>query len=235
MKQVVSRGIVLARTNFGEADRIVTMLSDDQGKLRLITKGARRAKSKLAGGIELFSVNHITFIQGRGEIGTLISSRIIRNYGNIVKDINRTMFGYEMLKRINRMTDEIVEPGHYELLDTGLRALNESNVPLEILEAWFGLQLLKDMGQQPNLQTDTAGAKLDSNQTYSFSVDDMTFAPAPQAGGPFDARFIKLLRLAYQVDDPGRLLKIKDLESVGGEVVKLVRLMTRQYLPTGVA
>ena len=51
MKQFISTGIVLARTDFGEADRILTMLSPDFGKLHLIAKGVRKERSKLAGGI----------------------------------------------------------------------------------------------------------------------------------------------------------------------------------------
>lgn len=233
MKRIVTEGIVLARTNFAEADRIITVLTPGQGKLRLIAKGVRRPKSKLAGGIELFSINNLTYIQGKSEICTLISARLSKLYGSIVKDINRTMFGYELLKRINRMTDEVVEPEHFTLLETGLRALDDEKIPLEIIEAWFQLQLLKMMGQQPNLSTDTAGRKLASGSNYTFSVDDMAFAPAE--GGSYDERFIKFMRLTYAVDDPRRLLNIKDVSSLSGPVVQLVQLMARQYLPTGAA
>jgi DNA repair protein RecO len=233
MKQLVTEGIVLARTNYQEADRILTVLTPEQGKLRLIAKGVRKPKSKLAGGIELFSINQVTYIQGKSELRTLISARSTKLYNNIVKDINRTMFGYEILKRINRMTDEVVEPEHFILLDTSLQALDDDRVSLEILEAWFDLQLLKLMGQQPNLLTDTSGAKLVSGQNYTFSVDDMTFALADV--GPYDERFIKLLRLAFSVDNPQRLLLVKDLSKLSEPVCKLVQLMARQYLPTGAA
>ena len=57
MKQLVTEVIILARTDYGEADRILTVLSPEYGKLRLLAKGVRRVKSKLAGGIELFSVS----------------------------------------------------------------------------------------------------------------------------------------------------------------------------------
>jgi DNA repair protein RecO (recombination protein O) len=80
MQQLQTRGIILSRTDFGEADRILTVLTPQQGKLRLMAKGVRKIKSKLAGGIELFSVSDITYIRGKGELGTLISwiaSRLI--------------------------------------------------------------------------------------------------------------------------------------------------------------
>ena len=41
MKQLVSQAVVLSRTDYGEADRILTLLTPDQGKLRLLAKGVR--------------------------------------------------------------------------------------------------------------------------------------------------------------------------------------------------
>jgi len=60
VKQFVTTGLVLSRTDFGEADRIITVLTPDHGKLRLMAKGVRRMKSKLAGGIDLFTVSDLT-------------------------------------------------------------------------------------------------------------------------------------------------------------------------------
>src|SRR5688572_21914665 len=104
MNQTVTEAIVLSRTDYGEADRILTLLTPDHGKLRLIAKGVRRVKSKLAGGIELFSITSITYIKGRGDIGTLVSTRLAKYYDQIVKDLDRTMLGYDLIKQLNRVT-----------------------------------------------------------------------------------------------------------------------------------
>jgi hypothetical protein len=105
MNQLTTQGIILGRTDYGEADRILTMLTPDHGKLRLMAKGVRRVRSKLAGGIELFSVSDVTYIKGRGDIGTLISTRLVRYYKYIVSDINRTMLGYDLIKLLNKVTE----------------------------------------------------------------------------------------------------------------------------------
>ena len=55
MKSKKVLAIVLRRTDFGEADRIVNLLTSE-GKISAIARGARRQKSKLAGGIEIFAV-----------------------------------------------------------------------------------------------------------------------------------------------------------------------------------
>ncbi|MEK7561678.1 MAG: DNA repair protein RecO, partial [Patescibacteria group bacterium] len=81
MNRYITKGIVLSRTDYGEADRILSFLTIDHGKVRAIAKGVRKSKSKLAGGIELFSVSDLTLIIGRGELNTLISTRLVRHYG----------------------------------------------------------------------------------------------------------------------------------------------------------
>ena len=58
MKQSRTHGIVLTRVDYGEADRIITMLTPE-GKITLMVRGVRRIKSKLAGGVELFSVSEM--------------------------------------------------------------------------------------------------------------------------------------------------------------------------------
>src|SRR5205085_581911 len=121
----LSSGIVLSRTNYGEADRILTLLTPDHGKLRLMARGVRKVKSKLAGGIELFSVSDITFIRGRGEMGTLISTRLVKHYGKIVQHIDRVQLGYELIKLLNTATEDRPEADYFELLQQAFAALDE--------------------------------------------------------------------------------------------------------------
>lgn len=190
---IVTRGIVLARTDYQEADRILTIITPDNGKLRVIAKGVRRPKSKLAGGIELFSLNEITVLPGKSDIKTLISSRLSVHYGDIVKDIQRTMLGYELLKVINRITEDEPGPEFFTLLQRSLEALNDQQLSYQLLELWFTLQLLHINGHSPNLATDSSGHQLKREGVYVFDFDEMCFRP--QAQGVFTSSHIKLLRL----------------------------------------
>lgn len=225
MNQVVAKGIVLSRINFGEADRIITVITKDHGKLRLMVKGARKIKSKLAGGIELFSISDITFIPGRGEINTLTSARLITHYANIAKNIDRTMYGYEVLKIINKSTEDMVDGEYFILLATVLAALDDSSVTLESLRLWFNMQLLKLSGHSPNLTTDIGGRKLTLKQSYGFSVDDMAFIEH----GSYGANHIKLLRLALKLDSPLRLAQVRDIDEIMPECLNLVMTMLVQF------
>lgn len=223
--QIVTQGIVLARTDFQEADRILTILTPDNGKIRAIAKGVRKQRSKLAGGIELFSVSDLTFLPRRGELQTLISSRLTTHYGEIIKDIRRTMLGYELLKRMNRVTEDAAGEEYFLLLNRALASLNDLDLSQGLLELWFTMQLLNITGHTPNMRTDTAGDKLDSDKRYLFDFDAMTFQLQPD--GPYGAKHIKLLRLAYALDSPTVLKQVQDVEDCTPEMVQLADNMLR--------
>lgn len=226
--QIVTTGIVLSRTDFQEADRILTVLTPDHGKIRLIAKGVRKSKSKLAGGIELFSLSNITFLKGRGDMGTLVSSRLIRHFGDIVKDIRRTMLGYDLLKRINRTTEDAADIEYYEILGSTLEGLNDLELSCDLVELWFTMQLLKITGHTPNLMTDMSGNKLKVDKSYLFDFDDMAFRE--QAKGPFQPSHIKMLRLAYGTQDPGVLKQVRGAEEQAEEALKLAKNILKLHV-----
>ncbi len=226
MNQIVTHGIILARTDYGEADRIITMLTPDYGKLRLMAKGVRRLKSKLAGGIELFSTSEITYLPGRGEIGTLVSTRLQRHYAHIVTDVNRTMLGYELIKQLNKSTEDQCEPEYYALLEQAFDALDDAAVDTELIRLWFSAQLLRLGGHTPNLQTEAGGAKLQADGEYEFSFDDSAFFA--RSGAPFHADDIKFLRLVFSGNTPQTLQKVGGLTGLLEHTRQLVSILAQQ-------
>ncbi len=212
MKTSVTKAIILGRTDYGEADRILTLLTPDQGKLRLLAKGVRRVKSKMAGGIELFSVSEITLIKGRGDIGTLVSTRLITHYDQIVSDLDRTMLGYELIKKLNKITEDEPEPEFFDLLEQAFIALNDQEVARQIITFWFAAQLLRMNGHTPNLLTDEKGVRLTVERRYIFDFDHMAFrSEANPQQGIFGADHIKLLRLAFDGQPPKVIQYIKNI------------------------
>lgn len=227
MKQCVTAGIVLARTNYGEADRILTVLSSDQGKIRLLAKGVRKIKSRLAGGIELFSINDITYIVGRGELGTLTSARVFRNFGNIVKDVNRTMFTYDILKLLNTLTEDNPEQEYFTVLARALEAIDDSKNSLDAIALWLYMQLLRLSGHSPNLMHDSEGIKLEPTKSYMFNFETMSFSEA--ANGPFRADHVKLLRLSNSSKSALRIAHVIDVEKILPSLAELTKTMLRQH------
>jgi len=223
MKTLVTQAIILTRTDYGEADRILTLLTPHYGKLRLLAKGVRRVKSKLAGGIELFSVSDITFIRGRGEIGTLVSTRLITHYGTIVTNLDRTMTGYDLIKQLHTLTEDEAESAYFDLLQHTFEALNQPEVSLPMLHFWFEAQLLQLEGQAPNLQRDTHGQPLDATVTYSFSFERMALTPDTQ--GRLGVDEVKFLRLAFGRQSARSLQQIRYADTLLAAVAPLVHML----------
>lgn len=223
MNQQQTSGIVLSRTDYGEADRIITLLTPDHGKLRLMARGVRKAKSKLAGGIELFSVSDVTFIKGRGDISTLMSSRLQVHYGEIVKDLERVQLGYELIKLTNKATEDHPESAYFNLLDQAFQALNDASISLDLIRTWYVAQLIKQSGHTPNLQTDTEGHKLTPDQTYNFDFEAMTCVSHPS--GHMQASTIKVLRLIFDGHAPSKLQKVQGVTEQLPSIAPLMRTM----------
>jgi DNA repair protein RecO len=193
-----------------------------------MAKGVRKIKSKLAGGIELFAVSHITYIKGRGEIGTLISTRLIHYYNFISGDLNRTMAGYEIIKQLNRATEEISEVEYFEVLETSFAALDDQTISLDLIQNWFAIQMLRLSGQSPNTSHDSLGKAFLADTNYTFSFDNMSFIP--HQNGAFNINHIKILRLGLNNNTPKALQRIAGIEELSKEITPLVQTMFRTYI-----
>lgn len=229
MKQFTTRGIVLKRTNYGEADRIISFLTPTHGKVSALAKSVRKSQSKLAGGIELFSISELTFIEGKTNLKTLISSRLVKHYGNIVKNLERTNASYEFIKVLNKATEENPEEAYYILLNQTFASLDDDQVPLNIILLWFNAQLLKLAGNSPNLHTDASGGKLEGGHTYNFSYDQMSFIPS-NGDGSFMPDHIKFLRLSFGAPRPEVLARVQGGETLASDVSGLVKTMLQAYV-----
>ncbi len=220
MDRLSDRAIILSRTNYREADRILTVITKEGEKLTIIAKGVRKLKSKLAGGIELFSESELGYLKGRGQMVTLLSARTIKQYKEIVKDINRTMFGYEVLKLVNRVTEDHSIGEYYDLMSSALAGLDDIALDLNLVKSWTYYKLLVLYGHQPNIYRDSSGAKLSEGLNYDFDISSMSLVEADK--GVYDSKFIKLLRFIDRVEDS---TKLKALSGVQAESLLAAQLL----------
>jgi DNA repair protein RecO (recombination protein O) len=207
MRRIVTTAIVLRRTDYGEADRIVNVLTFDQGKVTLFAKGVRKPKSKLAGGIELFSVNDITYIPGKSDMVTLVSSRVLEHFGHIVHDYDRTMTAYRLLKAVDRITESTAGEQYFVYLRELLAGLNDTALSLDEVMLWAHTRLLAIVGSLPNVLSTASGDKLDPESLYQFSIEDMGFKSDEQ--GMFNANSIKLIRYCAGSESPLTLKRLQ--------------------------
>lgn len=209
MASIQTKAIVVHRTNYGEADRILNVITPDHGVLSVIAKGARREKSKLAGNIELFTLSDITIHEGRGNMGTLTGARVDTYFMHILEDYARLQLGYEAIKQVKRVADIVPEPAFFSLLLECFRSLDDKKIPLKLVESWLWLQLAILLGVGLNLAIDNKGEKLRAGQQYDF--DDNTNEFIAQDNGRFTTDHIKLLRL-LSAQSPRVAMQVKDVK-----------------------
>lgn len=206
MKTTTTRAIVLRRTNYGEADRILQLLTPE-GRRSVMARGVRKQKSKLAGGIELFAVCDVVLGEGKGQLGVLTSSRLVHFYRHIIEDYDRLQFGYFVIQQVTRGSENVDEPEWFDLMSEVLMGLDAATVPLALTQTWFYLKYAGLLGHQLNLEIDTNGEKLDSERTYRYDAGEQGLREVP--GGEITAEHIKLLRLIST-------RSIKILAQIGG-------------------
>lgn len=199
--------IVLRRTNYGEANRIIAFLTPE-GKFSAMARGVRREKSKLAGAIELFSVSRITLHQGRSDLYALTSARLDTFYSNILMDYAALEFAYEVLAAVNRKSEQIVNPEFFSLTREVFAGLHSAGFA-PLIPAWWHLNLLRATGEPINLSTDTSGNRLSPDKSYLWDPADQAFRES--SAGPNSTNLIKLLRLL--VTSPlSTALKVTDID-----------------------
>lgn len=188
-----TKAIVLRRTNYGEADKIVQLLTPDHGKVGAMAKGVRRGRGKLTGSLELFAVSEVTLYKGKGDLALVTSARIEAFYGDILKDYDRLQMGYQFIKEVSRVAESATGPEFYELTRQSFIFLNDSKIQLPLIEIWFRLQMTILLGTALNVSTTVNNAKLESDARYNFDMNDMAFIE--HSRGTFTPDHIKLLRL----------------------------------------
>ena len=225
-----THAIVLRRVDYGESDRIVTMLTDDAGKITLMAKGARNVRSKLAGGIELFSVSEIVYTPGRGNIGILLSARLQYHASSITSDVERTMFGYDLLKMVHTITEDVVEPGFFAVVQQAIMALGNTSIAVDYINTWVSAQLLTLTGHTPNLLSDINGAVLKIGTCYDFDFEHVAFRPGPDGEGAYGTDEIKFLRIIFGGSTLSATTRIAHASEFSTNIKPLVLSLRQYYL-----
>ena len=98
-------GIVLGRRNFGEGDRVVTILSKERGKILLLAKGVRKISSRRGPHIEVFNlVRGQVFLGKTWDILGEITA--IENFPSLRQSLSRISVAYEMSEIVNKFLPE---------------------------------------------------------------------------------------------------------------------------------
>lgn len=144
MHSFKTEGIILNRSNFGEADRILTIYTKSHGKIRAIAKGVRKITSRKAGSLELF--NHSAIFLAKGKNLDIISEvQVINSFRRWRKSLFCVGLAYYLCELVDKLTpDEQENQQVFDLL-AGYLAKIGILKPLALVRG-FEEGLLRELG-----------------------------------------------------------------------------------------
>jgi DNA repair protein RecO (recombination protein O) len=146
-----TEAIVLRRKDMGEADRILTLYTPAQGKVRAIAKGIRKPRSRKAGHLELFTRSKLLLATGR-DLDIITQAEMMDAYRPLRDELVRGAYAGYMVELLDRFTPDAEENDElYGLLREGLGWAATAG-DLALAARYYELQLLGLAGYQPQLQ-----------------------------------------------------------------------------------
>jgi DNA repair protein RecO (recombination protein O) len=143
-----TEALVIGRLDLGEVDRILTLYSPQHGKFRVVAKGVRRPKSRLAPHLELFCQTRVMLAKGR-ELDIVTSAEMIDGHWALRTDVDAFGHASYLVELLNQLTEDRQEnAAAYDLLMRSLRLLAEGISPYSVTRH-YELALLTILGFRP--------------------------------------------------------------------------------------
>ena len=161
---------MLRKLDYGEADRIFTLLTRTHGKVGAIAKGVRRPQSKLGPSLELYGHVDVLLAKGRGELDVVAQVQRVPGY-RIEGDVERMAHA----ALIAELTERVCEDRHpldgvYELAVMALDELASESDPRRA-SAYFLMAALDLLGYAPQLASCASCEKPLAAKPAAFSAE----------------------------------------------------------------
>jgi len=168
-----AEAIVLKVHDFGEADRVLTMLTRHFGKVRVVAKGIRRPLARLAGHAEPLTHASYQLVRGRN-LDILTGAETRAHYPALRRSLVGVAGGWYVAELADRFSAEGVPTAPvFDLLETALSHLDAGHDP-GLVCRWFDIHLLDRTGFRPQVMrcVSCSGALVAGDNAWS-----------PEAGG----------------------------------------------------
>ena len=182
MKLFKTKGIVIKETNYSDNDKILTVLTEDLGKISCIAKGARKTNSSLLAPSQFLVYSEFVLYKG-SNFYHINSAEVLNTFYNLKTDYDKLEDAYSFTKILFTLTYENEEnDGILSLCLNTLYILENKEFNLKLLKAIFKLKLLSLLGLAPNvLRCRKCGQALFNKDTkefigchFSYSTNNVT-------------------------------------------------------------
>jgi DNA repair protein RecO (recombination protein O) len=146
---LTTEGIVIRATDYGETNRIVTLLTPEHGKMAVMARGAKKPQSRLRAVTQLFVCGTFSLFRGRSGMGILRQGELVTGFRTIQEDLAKTAYATYACELVDRLLDDgISSPAIYTLLHYYLAYLAEGKDP-DILTSLLETRMCETAGVRP--------------------------------------------------------------------------------------
>ena len=164
--------IVLKRTNFREADQLISLYTDERGKVEVLARGIKKITSKNSMALEPFAVVDVDLVPGK-EIEHLTTAQVVESFSNIRGDLFRLTLGGIALQLVDTHTQVgVAESGIFRLLHSYLTYLHSTPAVTLISMSMLALRLLSLLGFTPTFDVCPVCGREWGSATLVFSLAD---------------------------------------------------------------
>ena len=150
---LTTTGIVLREVDYKESDKILTVLTRDNGRLTVSARGCRRKNSAIAAVSQLLCYSELTLYEYQNR-WSIREGDIIREFRGVRSDLDKLSLGSWFAELTENLTAEDVPAEDIlRLLLNALYALEEMDVPTEQVKAAFELKIMALSGYEPALDS----------------------------------------------------------------------------------
>lgn len=183
---VRTRAVLVRSVDYGEADRIVTFLTEQLGLVSAMARSARKSTKRFAGALEPFGVIEAEVAPGRGEVGRLAGARLIRGFPGILGSLAAMEQGGHALELVRAASPpREPEPRLFEAVVMLFEALSASPEHAVTIRVAFELRALALLGLSPQLDAcGRCGRAPDAAQSALFDPSVGAIVCRACGGGP---------------------------------------------------
>lgn len=160
------QGIVLRSYPFGEADRVVVLLSPNNGKIRTVAKGVRKTKSRFGGRLEPFTHVDLVLYEGRN-LDTITQVAVLEPFPRLRGDLDAVVSAGTMVEAADAVAQEESSIRLFLLLQRGLKALEAGERGHDLITS-FLLKLAEVVGVAPSLVQCASCGRFEDLHRFSF-------------------------------------------------------------------
>lgn len=188
--------VVLRTWKLGESDRIVSLMTQSNGKIRCVAKGARKTKSRFGSRVEPTNHLQVQLYRGKGELDTLTQVESIDRFAVLREDLELFARASSMLEAVELVAQDR-EPNEplYTMLARAMHTVSSSESHLVV--AGFFLKLLSQEGLSPSLDVCVLCGS-EANLTHFSIVDGGSSCGTCRTGFPLSVDASALLHLALR-------------------------------------